>query len=138
MTRAVLPVLHATGPSGTGPRLGNTGPEGSAARLEEHHRRLRRGLGGDARTHPQAVRRLELRREPVQPGRPRRRLTGDSRANLITVTDDPQENENRKDRDRERSDEAHWCVAKEGAEDQDDGPKPKTEKGQEGTCTADS
>ena len=54
------------------------------------------------------------------------------------MTDDPQENENRKDRDRERSDEAHWRVAEEGAEAQDDGPKPKTEKGQEETCTADS
>jgi hypothetical protein len=54
------------------------------------------------------------------------------------VTDDPQEKETRKDRDRERSDEAHWRVAEEGAEDQDDGPKQKTEKGQEDTLIADS
>jgi hypothetical protein len=42
---------------------------------------------------------------------------------------------NRKDRDQERSDEAHWRVAEEGAEDQDDGPK--TEKDQEETHAAD-
>jgi hypothetical protein len=53
------------------------------------------------------------------------------------VTDDPQENKNRKDRDRERSDEAHWRVAEEGAEDQDTGPKQKTGKSQEDTRTAD-
>jgi hypothetical protein len=54
-----------------------------------------------------------------------------SRANLITVTDEPQEDEDREDRDRERSDEAHWRVAEEGAEDQSDEPKQKTEKGEE-------
>ena len=42
--------------------------------------------------------------------------------------DEPQEAENREDRDRERSDEAHWRVAEEGAEDE---PKQKTEKGLE-------
>jgi hypothetical protein len=41
------------------------------------------------------------------------------------VTDEPQEDEHRENRDRERSDEAHWRVAEEGAED---GPKQKTEK----------
>jgi hypothetical protein len=51
-----------------------------------------------------------------------------ARANLITVTDKPQEDENREDRDRERSDEAHWRVAEEGADDE---PKQKTEKGLE-------
>jgi hypothetical protein len=63
--------------------------------------------------------------------------TGDSRANLITVTDDPRDNENRKDRDRERSEEAHWRVAEEGAEEQSDRPKQETEKRQEETRTAD-
>jgi hypothetical protein len=52
------------------------------------------------------------------------------------VTDDPQENKNRTDRDRERSDEAHWRVAEEGAEDQDGEPKQKSEKSQEDTRTA--
>lgn len=47
------------------------------------------------------------------------------------MTDEPQENEDQKDRDRERSDEAHWRVAEEGAEDQDDEPKQTTEKGLE-------
>jgi hypothetical protein len=42
------------------------------------------------------------------------------------MTDKPQETEDREDRDRERSDEAHWRVAEEGAEDE---PKQKTEKG---------
>jgi hypothetical protein len=41
------------------------------------------------------------------------------------MTDEPQEAENREDRDRERSDEAHWRVAEEGAEDE---PKQKAEK----------
>jgi hypothetical protein len=41
------------------------------------------------------------------------------------MTDEPQEAENREDRDRERSDEAHWRLAEEGAEDK---PKQKTEK----------
>jgi hypothetical protein len=45
------------------------------------------------------------------------------------MTDKPQESEDRKDRDRERSDEAHWRVAEEGAED--DEPKQTTEKGLE-------
>jgi hypothetical protein len=53
------------------------------------------------------------------------------------VTDNPRENASRKDRDQERSDEAHWRVAEEGAEDEGDGPKQKTEKGQEETRTAD-
>jgi len=53
------------------------------------------------------------------------------------VTDEPQEDEDWEDRDRERSDEAHWRVAEEGAEDQSDEPKQKTEKGQENTRTAD-
>jgi hypothetical protein len=44
------------------------------------------------------------------------------------LTDEPQEAENREDRNRERSDEAHWRVAEEGAEDE---PKQKTEKGLE-------
>jgi hypothetical protein len=44
------------------------------------------------------------------------------------MTDEPQEAENREDRNRERSDEAHWRVAEEGAEDE---PKQKTEKGLE-------
>ena len=44
------------------------------------------------------------------------------------MTDEPQEAENREDRDRERSDEAHWRVAEEGAEDE---PKQKAEKGLE-------
>jgi hypothetical protein len=52
----------------------------------------------------------------------------DTGANLITMTDQPQEDEDREDRDRERSDEAHWRVAEEGAEDE---PKQKTEKGLE-------
>jgi hypothetical protein len=77
-------------------------------------------------------------RELVQPRRPGRRLAGDSRANLITVTDDPKENENRKDRDQERSDEAHWRVAEEGAEDQDDRAEAEDQKGQEDTRIADS
>jgi hypothetical protein len=42
------------------------------------------------------------------------------------MTDEPQEAENREDRDRERSDEAHWRVAEEGAEDE---PTQKTERG---------
>ena len=62
----------------------------------------------------------------------------DSRANLLTVTDDPTDKENRKDRDKERSDEAHWRVAEEGAEKQSDGPKQQTEKGQEEPPTADT
>ena len=41
------------------------------------------------------------------------------------MTDEPQGAESREDRDRERSDEAHWRVAEEGAEDE---PKQKTEK----------
>jgi hypothetical protein len=41
------------------------------------------------------------------------------------MTYEPQEKE---DRDRERSDEAHWRVAEEGAEDE---PKQPTEKGLE-------
>ena len=49
----------------------------------------------------------------------------ETRSNLTTMTDEPQEAENREDRDRERSDEAHWRVAEEGAEDE---PKQKTEK----------
>lgn len=53
------------------------------------------------------------------------------------MTDEPQENKNRKDRDRERSDEAHWRVAEEGAEDQDGGPKQKAEKSQEDTRSGD-
>jgi hypothetical protein len=48
------------------------------------------------------------------------------------VTDVPRENENRRERDRERSDEAHWRVAEEGAdEEQTDMPEPETEKRQE-------
>ena len=43
--------------------------------------------------------------------------------------------EDRGDRDRERSGEAHWRVAEEGAEDEDD-PKQKTEKSQDDTRTA--
>jgi hypothetical protein len=58
------------------------------------------------------------------------------RANLITMTDEQQESD-RKERDRERADEAHWRVAEEGTEDQTDEPKQKTEKGQEETRTAD-
>jgi hypothetical protein len=53
------------------------------------------------------------------------------------MTDKPQETEDRRERDRERADEAHWRVAEEGAADQDDGPKQKTEKGQEETRPAD-
>lgn len=53
------------------------------------------------------------------------------------MTDNPRENASRKDRDQERSDEAHWRVAEEGAEDEGDGPKQKTEKGQEETRTTD-
>ncbi len=52
------------------------------------------------------------------------------------MTDERQESD-RKERDRERTDEAHWRVAEEGTEDQADGPKQKTEKGQEETRTAD-
>jgi hypothetical protein len=44
------------------------------------------------------------------------------------MDDKPQEAENREARDRERSDEAHWRVAEEGAEDE---PKQRTEKGLE-------
>jgi hypothetical protein len=44
------------------------------------------------------------------------------------MTYEPQEAENREDRDRDRSDEAHWRVAEEGAEDE---PKQKTQKGLE-------
>jgi hypothetical protein len=51
------------------------------------------------------------------------------------VTDDPGDNENRKDRDRERSDEAHWRVAEEGAEEQSGRPNQETEKRQEETRT---
>jgi hypothetical protein len=47
------------------------------------------------------------------------------------VSEKPQENEDRKDRDRERSDEAHWQVAEEAAEEWDDEPKQKTSKGLE-------
>ena len=57
-------------------------------------------------------------------------------ANLSTVSEDKGD-QDRDDRDRERSDEAHWRVAEEGAEDKDDGPKQKTEKSQEETRTAD-
>jgi hypothetical protein len=90
-----------------------------------------------ARTHPQAVRAARAATRASSARRLGRRLAGDSRANLITVTDEPQENKNRKDRDRERSGEAHWRVAEEGAEDQDGGPKQKTEKSQEDTRTGD-
>jgi hypothetical protein len=51
--------------------------------------------------------------------------------------DDEQQESDRKERDRERADEAHWRVAEEGAEEQAEGPKQKTEKGQEETRTAD-
>ena len=44
------------------------------------------------------------------------------------MDDKPQEADNREARDRERSDEAHWRVAEEGAEDL---PTQKTEKGLE-------
>jgi hypothetical protein len=44
------------------------------------------------------------------------------------MSDEPQETEKREDRDRERSDEAHWRVAEGGAEDE---PTQKTEKGLE-------
>jgi hypothetical protein len=44
------------------------------------------------------------------------------------VTDDPRDHENREDRDRERSEEAHWRVAEEGAKEQSDRPKEETEK----------
>jgi hypothetical protein len=44
------------------------------------------------------------------------------------VGDKSQEAGNRGDRDRERSDEAHWRVAEEGAEDE---AKQRTEKGLE-------
>ena len=44
------------------------------------------------------------------------------------MTDEPQGAESREDRDRERSDEAHWRVAEEGAEDK---PTQRTEKGLE-------
>jgi hypothetical protein len=44
------------------------------------------------------------------------------------MDDKPQEVENREDRDRERSDEAHWRVAEEAAEVE---PKQRTEKGLE-------
>ena len=54
------------------------------------------------------------------------------------MTEDPQENENRKDRDQERSDEAHWRVAEEGAEDQDDRAEAEDQKGQEDTRIADN
>ena len=57
------------------------------------------------------------------------------RANLITMTDDPRQNENRRDRDWERSDEAHWGVAEEGAEEQSERPNQETEKRQEETRT---
>jgi hypothetical protein len=53
------------------------------------------------------------------------------------MTDEQREKDDRKERDRERADEAHWRVAEGGAEDQADGPKQKTENGQEETRTAD-
>ena len=49
-------------------------------------------------------------------------------ANLTTMTDEPQESQDRKDRDRERSDEARGALAEEGAENE---PRQKTEKGPE-------
>jgi hypothetical protein len=36
------------------------------------------------------------------------------------VTDEPHEKEDREDRDRDRSEEAHWRVAEAGAEQQDE------------------
>jgi hypothetical protein len=60
------------------------------------------------------------------------RLSG---GNLSTVSEDERDQE-RGDRDRDRSEEAHWRVAEEGAEDKDD-PKQKTEKSQEDTRTTD-
>jgi hypothetical protein len=44
------------------------------------------------------------------------------------MTDEPQVNEDQKDRDRKRSDEAHWRVAEEGAEDQANEPKQTTKR----------
>jgi hypothetical protein len=54
------------------------------------------------------------------------------RANLTSVGEEKQagsEEENRADRDRERSHEAHWEVAEAGAEDAD-GPRRQTPKRQ--------
>lgn len=59
-----------------------------------------------------------------------------SGANLSIVSED-ERNQERDDRDRERSDEAHWRVAEEGAEGRDDEPKQMTEKSQEETRTVD-
>lgn len=53
------------------------------------------------------------------------------------MTDDPRENENRRNRDWERSDEAHWRVAEEGAEEQGERPNQETENRQEETRTED-
>jgi hypothetical protein len=54
--------------------------------------------------------------------------------NLSAVSEDERDQE-RGDRDRERSGEAHWRVAEEGAENEDD--PQKTEKSQEATRTTD-
>jgi len=59
-----------------------------------------------------------------------------SGANLSIVSED-ERNQERDDRDRQRSDEAHWRVAEEGAEGRDDEPKQMTEKSQEETRTVD-
>jgi hypothetical protein len=66
--------------------------------------------------------------------RPDSRMTrnrpNDARANLSTVSEDKRDQE-RNDRDRERSDEAHWRVAEGGADQQEDEPKQKTPEGRE-------
>jgi hypothetical protein len=46
------------------------------------------------------------------------------------MSEDKQDQE-RADRDRERSDEAHWRVAEEGADQQEGEPKQKTPEGRE-------
>jgi hypothetical protein len=46
------------------------------------------------------------------------------------VSEDKRDQE-RADRDRERSDEAHWRVAEEGADQQEGEPKQKTPEGRE-------
>jgi hypothetical protein len=55
----------------------------------------------------------------------------------MTMADDLKDTENRKDRDRERSEEAHWRVAEEGAGEQKDRPKQENEKRQEEARPAD-
>jgi hypothetical protein len=62
---------------------------------------------------------------------------GRRQANLMTVADDLKDTENRKDRARQRSEEAHWRVAEEGAGEQKDRPKQENEERQEEARPAD-